>query len=157
MVAKTRLAEGKGFCFYREDFNDEQVCLELYGGVEFEASQKRVTVKIPIAVWEFVRQIAAMEFDLTDKTDEELRQIAEQEIDQRIARQKLLKEKISKPDKKGGINYFARLSSFKYTVLGEPREQQIEREVESNLNRRAAQQDALKKMKEFQLVKADLP
>lgn len=54
--------------------------------MEFEASPNMVTVSIPLAVWEVVRQHAGVNLSLINVTDEDLRHRAEDEMDIRIER-----------------------------------------------------------------------
>jgi hypothetical protein len=60
MSTKCSLAyshEAPAFHLYRELFDDENVYLELRGdGMEYEVSPGRVMVRIPLAVWEAIRQ-----------------------------------------------------------------------------------------------------
>jgi hypothetical protein len=45
------------FHFYRECFEDDCVYLELRGKVaQFEAEPNRVMIRIPVEIWEIIRQ-----------------------------------------------------------------------------------------------------
>lgn len=45
------------FHFYHECFEDDCVYLELRGeAAQFEAGPNRVTVRIPLAIWEIIRR-----------------------------------------------------------------------------------------------------
>lgn len=50
-----------------------------------EASPDRVTVAIPVVVWEVIRQYAGADLSWAAKTDEEIQQWVENEVDERIA------------------------------------------------------------------------
>jgi hypothetical protein len=67
-------AEATDFHFYTETFDDEAVFLELIGGCAagFEAGPNRVVVRIPIEIWEVIRQRGAAYTDWADMSDDEV-------------------------------------------------------------------------------------
>ena len=79
------IVRGPSFDLFHEGYEeDETVYLELTG-VRFEARLDRVTVALPVGVWEFVRQFAALDLSLADATDGDLRARAERDADEREA------------------------------------------------------------------------
>jgi hypothetical protein len=148
MNAEKVIASGDEFYFYKEPNNNDQICLKLFGDIDFEASSKSVMIKIPVAVWEAVRQIAAIKFDLVDKNDVELREIVELEVDENSAhRERRQLEKSKKGDRTS--NHFTIVRSLVYASSNEPREQQIKNGLDHYQRERARQIEILKKMNEF--------
>ena len=84
MSTKSSIACGPNFHFYHEAFEQGAVYLELEQAF-FEASPDKVTVAIPVVVWEVIRQYAGADLSWAAKTDEEIRQWVENEVDERIA------------------------------------------------------------------------
>lgn len=64
-------------------FDQKNLYLQLED-VDFEAGCHRVITQIPLDVWETIRHLTIARFDLTNKTDDELRATVEKEIDERI-------------------------------------------------------------------------
>ncbi|MBC3920056.1 hypothetical protein H8L32_21495 [Undibacterium sp. CY18W] len=83
MSTKSSLAHGPNFHLYSEAFHDGHVYLELEGA-QFEVSNNRVMLSIPVPVWEVIRRCPGMTFDYADKTDAELRHHVEREVDERL-------------------------------------------------------------------------
>ena len=117
MSTKSSIAYGVNFHLYREVFDDDFVYLELEG-VQFEASYNRVLVPIPVHIWEFIRQHPGVDLGWVDKTDAEIAEHVEHEVDQRLERFKEMETG------KGGLVRI--LGSMLYGKADEPREKQIE-------------------------------
>jgi hypothetical protein len=83
MSTKSSLAHGSGFHLYHECFEQDNVYLELEKA-HFECYPDRVTVAIPIVVWEVIRQSAGADFSWVAKSDDEIRSYVEQEVHERI-------------------------------------------------------------------------
>jgi hypothetical protein len=84
---------GADFHFYHEVFDDEAVYLELRGeGLEYEAGPDRVRVRIPIEVWEVIRERGAADLRFAGWTDEDIARHVEAEVDRRIAEYQALRE-----------------------------------------------------------------
>ena len=85
MSTKTTFAyssEEPRFHLYHDYLDDDHVCLELGGdGIEFEASNGNVMVRIPIEVWEVIRTRGAAETDYADITDEQVDEMASESAD----------------------------------------------------------------------------
>jgi hypothetical protein len=83
MSTKSTLAHGLGFHLYNEVFENDTVYLELEK-VDFECDPDRVTVTIPVVVWEVIRQSAGADFSWAAKSDDEIRSYVEQAVQERI-------------------------------------------------------------------------
>jgi hypothetical protein len=118
MSTKATLAYGPTFHFYQEVFDDDAVYLELEG-VQFEAGYNRVMVPIPVHIWEVIRQYPGVDLSFAEKTDAELEQLVEQEVEERMWRYQEASE-----NAKGLVSLFGALA---YGAADEPREQQITR------------------------------
>jgi hypothetical protein len=85
MSTKSTLAYADDFHFYTELFDERHVYLELRG-VDFVAARDRVTVPIPLAIWEVIRTLGGVEdLSLVETSDDELRALAEADVDAGIA------------------------------------------------------------------------
>jgi len=142
------LASGNEFYFYKEPGNDDQICLKLFGDIDFEVSSKSVMIKVPVAVWEAVRQIAAMKFDLVDKTDAQLLKIVEEEVARNLSHRERKKLEKSKNGDRNG-NYFTVVRSLVYAASNETHERQIENGLDHYRRKRLFQLETLEKMKKF--------
>jgi hypothetical protein len=83
MSTKSTLAHGRNFHLYHEALDEDYVYLELEG-TKFEASYNRVMVPIPVHVWEVIRRYPGIDLEHAEKTDTEIRQYVEQEVDKRL-------------------------------------------------------------------------
>lgn len=86
-------------------------------GTQFEASYNRIMVPIPVHVWEVIRQYPGIDLEFADKTDEELRQYVEQEVEERLKRYKEADAKA-----KGLVSL---LGALAYGTADQPREEQV--------------------------------
>lgn len=84
MSTKSSIAHGSNFHLYHEVFDNEMVYLELEKAI-FEACPDRVTVGIPVVVWEVIRQMPGADLSWAAKSDEEIRSYVEKEVGKRIA------------------------------------------------------------------------
>ena len=71
MSTKSTIASSDNLHFYHEAFDDDHVYLRL-DTTHFEAGYGSVMVRIPIHIWETIRHLAGVEFDLVDKEDDDL-------------------------------------------------------------------------------------
>lgn len=92
MSTKSTIAHGPNFHLYHEAFDQSHVYLEVEG-TQFEASYNRVMVPIPAHIWEVIRQYAGVDLRYAEKTDEELRQYVEREVDERLEKYAQASEK----------------------------------------------------------------
>lgn len=83
MSTKATIAHGDDFHFYHEIFEDDFVYLELEG-VDFCATRDRVTVPIPLAIWEVIRTRGGADLSLAAMSGEELRLLVGRVVDERI-------------------------------------------------------------------------
>lgn len=67
MSTKATIAHGRDFHFYHESLDEDNVYLELEN-VEFEASYRRVMVRIPVDIWEVIRHTGAAHLDLVNSS-----------------------------------------------------------------------------------------
>ena len=120
MSTKSSLAYGPGFHLYHEMFDDDNVYLEVEG-THFEASYNRVRLPIPVHIWEVIRRYPGVSFECVDKTDAELRDDVERQVDERLKQYQEANDE-DKPR-------LALFGSFKYGSVKEPRDTQIEKGV----------------------------
>jgi hypothetical protein len=130
MSTKATIAYGPAFHFYQEAFDDDAVYLELEG-VQFEAGYNRVMVPIPVHIWEVIRQYPGVDLSFAEKTDAELAQFVEQEVEERLRRYQEASE-----NAKG---FMSLCGALVYGSADEPREQQIARGRAHFTNMRAHQ------------------
>lgn len=134
MSTKITLAHGKDFHFYKECMDEDHLYLQLET-THYEAGYGRVMVEIPVHVWEVIRRRARAEFDLADKSDEDLRQMIENEVGERIQR---YQEAVAKGV--GGPSLAILHHNYPYGPADAPRELQIENGLEHYVRRRQHQQ-----------------
>ena len=134
MSTRVTLAYGRDFQFYRELFDDEHLCLELET-THYEASYGRILVEIPVHIWEVIRRRGRAEFDLANKSDDELRQMVESKVDERI---RLYHDAVVKGE--SGPFLAVRHFSLPYGPADTPRDRQIEMGFEHYVRRRNHQQ-----------------
>jgi hypothetical protein len=85
MSTKSTLAHADDFHFYTELGDERHVYLQLRG-VDFMAGRDRVTVPIPLPIWEVIRTLGGVEdFSLVEASDNELQALAEADVEARIA------------------------------------------------------------------------
>ena len=121
MSTKSTIAYGPNFHLYHEGLDQDYVYLELEG-TKFEASYNRVTVPIPVHVWEIIRRYPGIDLEYVEKTDEEIRQYVAQEVDERL---KLYEEA---DERSRGLVSLS--GSLAFGGADEPRDQQIAAGVE---------------------------
>lgn len=144
MSTKSTIAHGKEFHFYHEALDEDNVYLELEN-VEFEAGYQRVTVQIPVDIWEVIRHTAPARLDLVESSDEELRQMVESRVDERIAEYERAR---------GDSRQEALISLCGSLVFGsadEPREEQIRRGLAYYTRDRERQRQIVARMKEHKV------
>lgn len=124
MSTKSTIAWSEDFHLYREVFDDDHVYLRL-DTTHFEAGYGRVTVPIPIHIWETIRHLGGARLDLVDRSDEELLAKVQKDVDVRIAEyQKVARERPERAD------LFAIIGSLPYGTADKPRDEQIQRGME---------------------------
>ena len=85
MSTKSSIAYGSNFHLYQEALDDSYIYLELEQ-VPFEAAYNRVTVPIPVHIWEVIRQYPSIDLTWAEKTDEDILQHVQKEVHERIER-----------------------------------------------------------------------
>jgi len=135
MSTKSTIVYGPNFHFYHELMDDDHVYLQLET-TQFEAGYGRVTVPIPIHIWETIRHLGGARLDLADKTDQDLLRIVESEVDQRIHQyQEDLRQHPDRPS-------FMRIAgALAYGMADDSRESQIEQGMEYHRRERKHQQE----------------
>lgn len=147
MSTKASIAYGKSFHFYKELGDQNSVYLELED-VEFEAGYRRVSVQIPLDVWETIRHLTIARFDLADKTDDELQTLVENNIDERIRKD----EQATSEDKYNGLRKFA--GAMQFGAADEPRDEQIASGIESYQRERKRQREILERIKQHEVSRS---
>jgi hypothetical protein len=121
MSTKSTIAYGRNFHLYHEAFDEDYVYLELEG-TKFEASYNRVMVPIPVHVWEVIRHYPGVDLKYADKTDAEIRQYVEQEVDERLEEYEQANER-----SKALVSL---CGSLAFGTADQPRDQQIAAGIE---------------------------
>jgi hypothetical protein len=121
MSTKATIAHGPNFHLYHEVLDEDYVYLEVEG-TQFEASYNRVMVPIPIHVWEVIRHYPGIDLKYADKTDAELRQFVDREVDKRLKLYGQANERA-----KGLVSLCGALA---FGRADQPREQQIAAGIE---------------------------
>jgi len=121
MSTKSTIAYGRNFHLYHEALDEDYVYLELEG-TKFEASYNRVMVPIPVHVWEVIRRHPGIDLKYADRSDAEIRQYVEHEVDERIKQYEEAEER-----SKGLLSL---AGSLAFGTADQPRDQQIAAGVE---------------------------
>jgi hypothetical protein len=139
MSTKSSIACGPNFHLYHEAFEQDAVYLELEQAF-FEASPDKVTVAIPVVIWEVIRQYAGTDLSWVAKSDEEIRQWVENEVDDRIARN------LADPPKRALLRTFGEMT---FGLASDAREAQIERGLVYGFEKRDQQRYLLVQINEL--------
>lgn len=135
MSTKSTLAHGKEFHLYHEVLEGDHVYLEL-ATTHFEAGYGRVMVEIPIHIWEVIRRRGGADLTLADKSDSDLRQMVEHDVDERI---RMYQEAVAR--RESGRPQSTLLYTFPYGSVDAPREQLVASGIEYYLECRRHQQE----------------
>lgn len=119
------------FHFYQECFDEENVYLELEG-VEFNATNNRVTVTIPVAIWEVIRGYESVDLSLANCSDAEISAIVEAKVTERITEYRSCDNEQTK-------RFIAISGSICYGSAELPRTEQINRGMQYYLEARERQ------------------
>ena len=119
MSGKASLAYDDDFHLYREVGDNRHVYLQL-NGTYYQAVYNRVTVPIPIHIWEVIRKQGGPDLSLAGLTDEQLLDYVAQQVDERIAGyRKAVTEEAA------GLGMLAFTGSFPFGKPDAPREEQM--------------------------------
>jgi len=121
MSTKATVAYGPNFHLYQEGSDENFIYLSLEG-VSFEATYNRVTVPIPVHIWEVIRQYSGTDLSWAEQTDEEIESYVEQSVNERI----LAYEQAENEQNRGLI---ALCGSLVYGTADSPRQEQLEQGV----------------------------
>jgi hypothetical protein len=80
MSTKCSLAYGDKFHLYTDCLDQHTSVYLQLDTAEFEASQSHVTVRIPLAIWEYVRLYSPANYELADLSDKELHEQATKRV-----------------------------------------------------------------------------
>lgn len=141
MSTKSTIAYGDDFHLYKECFDDANIYLELTNNPEFEVTQEHVIVAIPLEIWEVVRQRSFIDLSLINKTDDEIRQMVEADIKERMD---TIKEAEAKGQNPGILRACGLLV---YGSADEPIQVQVEKGVEYYTKRRQFQKELTARIK----------
>ena len=83
MSTKNTLAHGRSFHLYGDFFDRDAVWLGLCGA-DFDANRQNITLRIPLEIWEVIRRQTPVVFDLANKSDEEITQMARARVEDHI-------------------------------------------------------------------------
>lgn len=72
MSTRSTIASGPGFHLYHELFDQTPDVYLRLDKADFSASPDQVIVKIPIELWEFIRKVQTLKFELVGKSDDDL-------------------------------------------------------------------------------------
>jgi len=75
MSTKATLAGGQKFHLFADAWDEDAVWLTIESD-RFEVSERGATIRIPIAIWEYIRAVPGVRFDLALKSARELKQLA---------------------------------------------------------------------------------
>ena len=131
MSTKATIAYGNNFHLYKEVFDEDFIYLEMEG-VRFEASYNRVTIPIPVHIWEVIRQYEGTDLSWAETSEEEIVRYVKQQVDERI-------EKYQQAEDEPNKRLMALLSSMPYGTADLPRQQQIEQGIAHYQNLREHQ------------------
>jgi len=85
MSTKSTIVHGKDFHLYTDGYDRDNIFLNLpSSAVELEDIDE-VSIKIPLAVWEYIRQQTCVDFTWVGKTDEQILQYVTDEVDNRLS------------------------------------------------------------------------
>lgn len=143
MSTRSTLAHGPGFHLYHDLIDRDHVYLEIEG-TKVETDYGRTTVPIPMHIWEVIRCYQGIDLQLADKTDDELRQHVERELDERLAWYGQLDEK--------GKRMAAIAGSVTWGFADQPRGVQLTRGLESFTRLREHQRQVQQAIAELERV-----
>lgn len=141
MSTRSTICYGDNFHLYHELLdNSHNVHLRIDG---CDKCHRSSTIKIPIDVWETIRKHAGIEFDLANKSEEEIAELATKEVEERIAEYKSAKTKSAKA-------LMAFCGSFVYGSAKDPKLSQIKRGIKYLMKERTFQLTVLEKVKKHE-------
>ncbi len=145
MSTKSSIVWGEDVHFYHEGWDEDgAVYLELRGkDIEFSVSPNEVTIKIPPHIWETIRKTAAVSFKYAEMSDQELLEIVNAGINERLVEYENASETM-KP-------WIAFSGSLIFGGANEPKDKQIEKGFEyysklRNIQRKIKEDMALLKV-----------
>lgn len=142
MSTRCSIKYGDKFHLYNECLDNENVYLEIEMDEDAEVHGKHVTIKIPAEIWEVLREHSQMKnYDLVDKTDEQIYKDVLVEVEERIERYK------NAPEKQKGL--YSMFGCIPFGSAEDPAEDQIMRGLEYYHNLKTRQCEIVKKYEEI--------
>ena len=85
MSTKSTLVYGKAFHLYTEALDDDNIWLELDIPIDtpIQLTNNKITIAITTSIWEVIREYTNAEFNLLNRTDEELKIMVEKAVNER--------------------------------------------------------------------------
>ena len=144
MSTRSTLAYGEGFHLFH-DLVDTDFFVHLsLDNVEFTVSPGNVTVKIPVAIWEFLRTIPTITLEYADMTDEDILWRVKSEVAVRIH----MAEEEGSQQK----SWILSRSSLVFGDIKDPEEEQIKSGLAYFHHMRGMQQGIASKLREFKKI-----
>jgi hypothetical protein len=149
MTHKVTIAYGKSFHFFRETRESNYVYLEMED-TPYETSYRRVMVAIPIDIWETIRGLAPLRFDLANASDAELIEMVESKVGERLTRYE--ERRTSSPEKADLIRFE---DSLAFGSADEPRAEQIARGVRYYKTERERQRAIIMRISQHKIIEVN--
>lgn len=135
MSTKSTLLSFKNAHLYTEAFDDKNVHLELEN-VQFNLSNGRVSIEIPIEIWEVLRQKDTFQHYCNDWSDDYINDYVESEVSKRIGEKGMSRifgvfiygdtESCREDQVSRGIDYFTKKRSDEIDVINKIAANKIE-------------------------------
>lgn len=150
MSTKCSLAWGEDFHFFRDlrDEDENDVHLRLDGkDFSWAASPDGITLRLPAHIWETIRKVGATDLSLVDKSDSDLQELVEKQVDERISEY----QKASSSEK----SFLCFAGSGVFGGADDPREEQIASGFRFYSDCRAKQLETVRKMQSHKVYLED--
>jgi hypothetical protein len=146
MPPKVTIAYGKSFHFFREAHESNYVYLELED-TPYEVGYRRVMIAIPVDVWETIRGLAPLSFDLVNASDADLIEMVERRVSERAKRYE--KARLSSPEEADLIRFD---NSTAFGPADDPNEEQIARGIYHYKTERERQRTIVIRMSQHKII-----
>lgn len=137
MSTKSSLVHGDDFYLYSEAFEEDAVYLSI-SKTDFEVISGEVTIRIPLSIWEVIREKTIADFSLIDKSDDEIVIDVTAHVKKRIA------DFLNVSEARRSIRHLFGL--MQYGPVDAPEAEQIARGVDYEKNRRENQRALLQEI-----------
>lgn len=152
MSTRISIATGLNFHLYQEGFDKVPDMYLKLSGTDYSASNDGVFLRIPVALWEFIRKIPAVSFNLLDKTDEEIRAKVEEEVEANFKELAKVRAEAAEmePEKAERFLAWATYSALRYGSEDEDREVHVKRGIGRYMKQKASLREIKKSMSYFE-------